>query len=93
MLYDVALPDSEIKEYNGKIVSENMYLQVDFDGYVHNNMESILYYKKDAFAIYKEGIYITTKSSQRCIQKNWKNRTELWIPLKHLKYSNPVEVD
>ena len=78
-----------------------MYAQVDTEGYVHNMMEAILYYKRGVSVVDKEDIYIKTKSGQRPIQKTtlvWKllvkckNGTEQWIPLKYLKESNFLEL-
>ena len=39
MLYDIEFPDGGIKEYCADIFDENMYSQVDYEGYVHNMME------------------------------------------------------
>ena len=101
MLHDIEFPDGKIKVYSANIISENMYAQVDADGYVHNIIEEILDYKKDAPALDKQDMYIATKYGQRCIQKTnlgwklfvqWKNGTKQCTPMKDLKYSNPVEV-
>ena len=76
-----------------------MYAEVDAEVHVHNMMESILGYKKDAFVVDKKYMYIITKSGQCHIQQTtlgWKlfgqcnNGIDKWIPLKCLKESNPV---
>ena len=78
-----------------------MYAQVYAEGHVHNIMEAILDYKKDASYVDKEDRYITNKSGQRRIQQTtfgWKllvqckNGTDKWIPLKDFKEYNSVEV-
>ena len=101
MLYYVEFSDGEIKGNNINFIDKNMYTQVDSEVYAHNTMESILDYKKDAFAVDKENMHVTTKSGQHCIWKTtlvWKllvqrkNRTEQWIPLKDLNDSNSVLV-
>ena len=101
VLYDVEFPDGEIKEYRAHIIADNMYSQVDAEGYIQNMMKIILDYNKDASAIDREDMYITTKSVQGRIQKTtlgwkllvqWNNGTDKWIPLKFLKGSNPVEL-
>ena len=101
MLYDVDFPDGEIKEYSENIIAKKMYAQVDDESHVHNTMEEILYYKKDASAVDKEDMYITTKSVQRLIRQTtlgWKllfqrkKGTEQWVPWKYLNEYNPVEV-
>ena len=38
ILYDVELPDGEIKEYSANVISENIYAQVNVDGHVKNTM-------------------------------------------------------
>ena len=46
-----------------------MCAQVDSEGYVHNMMETVMEYNKDASAIDKEEMYIKTKSGQRRTRK------------------------
>ena len=46
-----------------------MYAQVDAEGFYQSLMDSILYFKKDDNAVYKEDIYFNTKSGQRRVCK------------------------
>jgi hypothetical protein len=101
MLYDVEFPDGSVKEYAANIIAENMFSQVDPDGYSHNLLEAILDFKRDGNAIDKSDKYITTKSGNRRLRKStsgwhllvlWKNGSEQWIPLSVMKESNPVDV-
>ena len=80
---------------------ENMYTQVDSDGYVYSIIEAILYYKKNTFAIDEEKMYIKNNFGQSRIQKNtlgwnllvkWNNGTEQWIYFNDLRDYKPVEV-
>ena len=78
-----------------------MYAQVDAEEFSHSLLDSILEFKKDGNAVYKEYMYVTTNSGQRRLRKTtsgwkllflWKNGTEQWTPLSVMKNSNPVEV-
>ena len=57
MLYDIYLSDSEIKEYSGNFIYNNMNEQVDAERYVQNMMEAIFYYKKDTYYYGKKDMY------------------------------------
>ena len=101
MIYDVEFPDGTIKEYAANIIAENMYAQVDPDGHVHGILDSIIDFKKDDKALSKDDLYVTTKSGRRRIRETtsgwnfliqFKDGSEVWMPLKRLKESNPLEV-
>ena len=68
MLYDIEIPDGEIKEHSSNIIAEKMYVQADDEGYVQNTMEAILDYKRDASAVDKEDMYIKNNYGQLRIQ-------------------------
>ena len=100
-IYDVEFPDGEIREYAANLIAENMYAQVDSEGYRYQLLQSIVDYEKDASAIATEDLYINTKSGQKRMRKTtsgwnllvqWKDGTQEWVPLKELKQSNPLEV-
>ena len=101
MLYNVKFPDGTVKPYSANIIAQNMYSQVDEDGYSKSGFHSIVDYKKDKDAVPMNQKYIVTKSGQkRCRQSTagWKllvkfeDASTQWIPLKILKETNPVEV-
>ncbi len=101
LVYDVEFPDGEIKEYSANVIAENMYAQVDTEGFSHTILDSIIDYSRDKGAIERDDMYLTTKSGQRRMRQTtvgwkllvlWKDGTEEWVPLKMLKNSNPVEV-
>ena len=101
LLYDVQFPDGTIKEYAANIIAENMFSQVDADGYSHTILEAIVDHKKDDEAVDRADKYIQTKSGTRRLRKTtagwnfliaWKDGSEQWVPLKVLKESNPVDV-
>lgn len=81
ILYDVSFPDGQIKQYSANIIAENMYQQVDNDGYTKSLLKSIVNFEKDQSAVSKEDKYITTKSGQQHLHKTtvgWK----LWVQFK-----------
>ena len=101
MVYDVQFPDGQIREYSANIIADNMYAQVDSEGFSHSILDSIVDYKKEHNAIDKADKYIYTKSKQRRLRKStagwkllvaWKDGSEQWIPLSVMKNSNPIEV-
>ena len=101
MVYNVEFPDGDIREYSANVIAENMYAQVDANGYSHTILESIMDYSKDGTAVERDDMYITTKSGTRRMRQStvgwkllvlWKDGSEEWVPLKLLKESNPVEV-
>ena len=102
IIYDVLFPDGAVKQYNASIIAENMYSQVDMDGFQYNLMEDIVDHKRESCAIDKQNMYWKDKKTgKRHMRKTtigwklkvlWKDGTEQWIPLKDLKESNPIEV-
>lgn len=100
LVYDVEFPDGDVREYSANIIAENMYAQVDADGFSHMLLDYIADYKKDGNAIDKADSYVITKSGRRRLRKStngwhlqvkWKDGSSQWIPLKILKESNPIE--
>ena len=100
-VYDVMLPDGTIQQYATNIIAENLYSQVDEDGFRYILLDEIIDYKKSDEAIDKKDAFIENKSgrkSRRITTKgwsflvNWKDGTQSWIPLKDIKESYPIEV-
>lgn len=101
LLYDVVLPDGQVKEYSANLVAENILSQVDDDGYSMTLMEAIVDHRKDeATAVPMSDKYLITQSGQRRLRKTtkgwkllvrWKDGSEAWIDLKDMKESHPVE--
>ena len=102
IIYDVEFPDGPIKQYAANTIAENMYSQLDSDGYSKTILEPIIDYKTDSNAVTKDDMYIMTKLSvQRCLYHTtvgrkllikFKDGSEQWIPLKVLKETNPFQV-
>ena len=102
IIYDVEFPDGQVKEYAANVIAENMFSQVDSDGYYNLLMDGIIDHRKDpAKAVPMEDKYLITRSGQRRLRKTtqgwdfliaWKDGTESWVRLADLKESNPVEL-
>ena len=99
IVYDVQFPDGEIKEYVVNVIAENMYSQVDTDGYRYQILDCITDHRKNKNALEKDELYITTKSGHRRMRQTmagWnllvmKNGQQEWMPLSILKNLNPLE--
>jgi len=101
IIYEVELPDGQIKEYAANVIAENMLSQVDSEGNSTTLIQAIVDYKKDeATAVPKSDKWVITRRGQRRLRKStagwkllvqWKDGSETWIPLKQMKESHPVE--
>ena len=66
IMYEVELADGRVKEYGANVIAENIFTQVDSDGFSLSLMEGIIDYKcDDSVAIPKTDKYITTARGQR----------------------------
>ena len=102
IIYDVEFPDGQVKEYAANILAENMYAQVDSNGFSQLLMKGIIDVRKDpATAVPMDDKYLVTRTGQRRLRKttqgwdflvSWKDGTETWVKLCDLKDSYPVEV-
>ena len=101
IVYEVEFPDGQVKEYAANVIAQNMLTQVDHEGYTTTLLAGIIDYKKDPdVAISKSDKYVVTKRGQRRLRRStlgwkllvqWKDGSEVWIPLKDLKESHPIE--
>ena len=100
-IYDVMFPDGAIQQYAANIIAENMYNQVDNEGYQHLLLDCITDHRSDGKAIKKDDAYFTTSTGRKHQRKTtkgwyfnvqWRDGSSTWIPLKDLKESNPVQV-
>ena len=100
-IYNVESPDGTISEYSANVIAENLYFQVDDDGYNFDLLYEIVGYRKDKTAIdSKDGYFITKTGTKRHVittkgwqlQVQWENGERSWIALKDIKESNPLEV-
>jgi len=101
IIYNVEFPDGAVKQYAANTIPDNMYSQVDSDGYSQTILDGIIDYSKDGQAVTMEDKYVTTRTGTRRLRETtigwkllvrWKDGSEQWIALKLLKESNPLEV-
>ena len=103
MIYEIEFDDRKNKEYAANIIAENMLTQVDSDVFSTTLMEGIIEYRRDTdIALTRDNMYVTSpQSGHKRVWKTtsgwkllvkWKDNTESWIPMKHMKESDPVEV-
>ena len=45
--YDIEFSDGQVKEYGANIISKNMFIQVNLDGYSLSLIDSIIDHSKD----------------------------------------------
>lgn len=100
-LYEVEFDSGETEAYSANLIAENLYAQVDDDGYTTYAIDAIVDHRKDdnvlkadeAYEIARHGRRRpkrTTKGWHLCVQ--WQDQSTSWIPLKELKEANPIEL-
>jgi hypothetical protein len=101
LLYDVEFPNGEVKQYAANLIAENMYSQVDSEGFQYNLLHEIIDHQRDESAVSKEDMYIVTNRGAKRLRQTtvgwkllvvWRDGSDQWIPLKDLKESNPLDV-
>lgn len=92
--------DDTVQQYRSNLVAQNLYDQVDIEGYSNARIKAIADHRMDDSAVSKND-YIMTKSGKRRHSKStagWYLLVEFtdnsfqWLPLRILKESNPIEV-
>lgn len=99
-VYEVYLPDGHIKEYAANALAENIYAQVDAEGFRHLILGEIINNHQEEDAVHMSDKWIQGKANMSCrpttkgwkLQVQWKDGTTSWEPLRNLKSSNPIEV-
>ena len=64
-IYDVEFPDGKIREYCENVIAENMYSQVDAEGYRYQLLYTIVNHKQDGNGLHPNNIYIDKQSGQK----------------------------
>ena len=84
-IYDVEFPDGNIRKYCANVIAENMYSQVDTEGYRYQLLDTIFDHKQDGNAVHPNDLYINTNSGHKRkrqttsgwnILVQWKNGTQ-----------------
>ena len=100
-VYDVMFPDGSVKAYAANIIAENIYSQVDEDGFRYQLIDHIIGHRKDGKALPKSEAFTVSKNGNKVrrqttkgweFEVQWKDGTESWVPLRELKESHPVQV-
>ena len=68
-VYDVQFPDGTIKPYSANGIADNMYRQVNEDGFPDTTFECIVDHNRDKNAVPDDKKYIITKSGQKRFRK------------------------
>ena len=100
-VYDVLFEDGTVERYHANIIAENIYSQVDQDGFTRTVVEEIVDHKSDDDAVPRSKGSRNGPNGTRVPRqttKGWwllvrfKNGHEEWFKLKDLKESNPLEL-
>ena len=83
-------------------IAENLFSQVDDEGHQFFYLKEIIDHRKDGRAITKENGFTKSKNGNIMVPKittigwdvlvEWKDGATTWVPMKHIKESNPVEL-
>ena len=100
-VYDVMFEDGTVKQYGANIIAENIYSQVDQEGFQYLHLQEILEHRKTEEAVERDDMYIYNSRGNRGLRKTtagwdfkvlWKDGSSSWTSLRELKESNPVDI-
>ena len=97
--YEVELEDGTHDSYYANSIAENLYSQCNAEGRKFNTVRDIIEHKTDGHALPKaEGYHVLGNHQQpKKTTAGWKinvkftDGTMVWLPLKDVKESNPIE--
>jgi hypothetical protein len=100
-VYEIDFDSGDSAEYTANIIAENIYAQVDDEGWTCHSVAEIVDHRftpdavrgDEAFVFNVKGKRVlkrTTKGVQHCVK--WKDGSTTWVSLKDVKESNPIEV-
>lgn len=90
-VYDVMFPDGSIQSYAANVIAENMWSQVDDEGYRYKLMDCILDHHTNGTEVTKADGFVISKNGKRThktttkgwfLNVQWKDGTTSWKPLK-----------
>ena len=67
-IYDVMFPDGAVKQYAANTIAENMWAEVDQDGYQYKIMDCITGHRTNSNAVDRSAMYINDKKGKRLRQ-------------------------
>ena len=100
-VYKVEFPDGNFNEYSANVILENLYEQVDNNGSTSALFQGITAHRTNDSALQKSNGWIQMSNGARKrkvttdgwdIQVDLADGTQLWLPLKDVKGSNPIEL-
>ena len=100
-VYNVKTPDGMIHEYTANTIAENLWNQVDNDGWDFSLIYEIVGHRKNEDAVPKDKGFFETRTGTRRrvvttkgwdLKVKWEGGETSYIPLKDIKESNAVEV-
>jgi hypothetical protein len=100
MTYDVEFDDGLVKEYSANVIAEELFRQIDDEGFTTTHLDGILDFRKMDDAVSESNAYVTTKRGVKRLRKTtcgwqflvrWTSTATQWVPLKDMKESYPVQ--
>ena len=91
-VYDVATPDGGVEQYSANVIAENIYTQVDDEGYRSQLLDDIIDHRRTDAANLPAGTnkYKTKSTKGWYLLVKWKDDSESWKPLKNVKEAYPA---
>jgi hypothetical protein len=99
-LYEVEFDDGQVGTYAANVIAENIYEQIDDEGFAYTLFDSIVDHKRGPDAVSADDGFTeyhgrrvpkrTTRVWKLCVR--WKDDSTSWVHLKYLKESHPVQV-
>ena len=100
-LYEVSFPNGQTEDLTENVIDDNMISQVDSEVHHYQVLKDISDHSSDGSALKRSDGFIIifygnlhAKNTTRCckLEVEWKDGTLIWMPLKYIKASNPVEI-
>ena len=89
-VYNVMFPDGSVMVYTPNIIAENIYSQVDEDGFRYQLIDNIIGHRRDGKAVPMSEAFTVSKNGNKVRRQTtkgwefevlWKNGIESWVPL------------
>lgn len=100
-VYEVQFQDGHVEDYATNVIAENLYAQIDNEGFHHMILNEIVDHRKLPSALPIDDMWITSHNGNQSMRRTtkgwelcilWKDGSTSWEPLRNLKESNPIEL-
>ena len=100
IVFDVQFPDGSISQYTTNMIIQDIFSQVDDDGYRYQLLDHIVNYRSDDTAIKCGNEWVVSKNGNKSrkhttkgwfFEVMWKDGTNSWVPLKEIKENHSIE--